>query len=433
MRARIVPFIALIEHMMGRHGEATALLERTLADLPDQSGPEAAGLMVELANDAVFAARLRPDAALGPLGPRDRRAAGRPRPAGRRRRDLRGRASTTSARSSARWSCSTRRPSCSTRIADDELAGRLDAALIMGWCSMNVERFDDGERQFERGTAVARATGQGHLLAPLAIGRAICCAWRGELARAAELAEDAIDARAHRAQRPVAHLVADAARLDRHARRRPRPRAARSATRRCALADEAIGENQFSIVSRCYVAETRLEAGAPERCRAEMVAGAGGPDLPWIERAYRSHMYDILARAELALGDAGRGRRAGRPARPTPSRARRSAGGSPRRAGPPRPPRSRPGTSRRAVACGAGRRRRAAADAGLRIEAARSHTLAGHALRRERASASARWSCSTPPSSSSRRAARGGSATRRWPSCARSGAPPRPRRTPTRR
>jgi DNA-binding NarL/FixJ family response regulator len=52
------------------------------------------------------------------------------------------------------------------------------------------------------------------------------------------------------------------------------------------------------------LAETRLERGAlPGRVRDDMLAAAGGAELPPIERPFRSRWYELLARAELQAGD----------------------------------------------------------------------------------------------------------------------------------
>src|SRR4029077_3486381 len=79
-------------------------------------------------------------------------------------------------------------------LGDDQLAGRLDAALFVGWAEQCLARWDDVHRHYERALAVARATGQSYLLVPMTIGRGIASLWQGELANAAELAEEAIEA-----------------------------------------------------------------------------------------------------------------------------------------------------------------------------------------------------------------------------------------------
>lgn len=79
-------------------------------------------------------------------------------------------------------------------LSDDALAGRLDAALFTGWAEQCLARWPDVHRHYERALAVGRATGQGYLLVPMTIGRAIAHCWQGHLGQAAELADEAIEA-----------------------------------------------------------------------------------------------------------------------------------------------------------------------------------------------------------------------------------------------
>ena len=54
MRGRIAAFIARIEHPLGRHGEARAMLERALGELPDPDSREGVALRIEMAADHFF-------------------------------------------------------------------------------------------------------------------------------------------------------------------------------------------------------------------------------------------------------------------------------------------------------------------------------------------------------------------------------------------
>jgi len=73
------------------------------------------------------------------------------------------------------------------------------------------------------------------------------------------------------------------------------------------LGEQAVGAgapeaNVVSVLAGCYLAEAYLEAGEPGRCRDTLLHWASGPDLPPIERAFRSRWYELLTRAELAVG-----------------------------------------------------------------------------------------------------------------------------------
>ena len=141
----------------------------------------------------------------------------------------------------------------------------------------------------------------------------------------------------------------------------------------------ALGEGDVvSVLSACLLAEARLEAGDAERCRAELLAVAGGESLALVERGFRAHWYEVLARAELAcdrLSAAGRWAEraeaacaglgiAGREVEARRARAAvELAAGRPEQA------------AEQALAA-----MRVAAAAGRPLEAARTQTLAGSAL-----------------------------------------------------
>jgi DNA-binding CsgD family transcriptional regulator/tetratricopeptide (TPR) repeat protein len=61
----------------------------------------------------------------------------------------------------------------STSLSDSELAPRLEALYYLGWAENYLERYDDAIAHAERGVAIARATGEGRLLVPMMLGKAI--------------------------------------------------------------------------------------------------------------------------------------------------------------------------------------------------------------------------------------------------------------------
>ena len=56
LRVRLTVACAGVEHLLGRHAEAHARLERALAELEDPGSPEAVALMIELAVDGLYRA-----------------------------------------------------------------------------------------------------------------------------------------------------------------------------------------------------------------------------------------------------------------------------------------------------------------------------------------------------------------------------------------
>jgi hypothetical protein len=56
VRVKLVAACAGVEHLMGRHADAQTRLASALDHVPDQSSPDAAALMIDLATDAFFGA-----------------------------------------------------------------------------------------------------------------------------------------------------------------------------------------------------------------------------------------------------------------------------------------------------------------------------------------------------------------------------------------
>lgn len=299
LRGQVVAFIALVEQLLGRHDVARALLRETLAALPDQRSAAAVALRIELAKERYFSADwrgMRAYASEALAGARELEPPLRAVAAGifalaEYHLGAIGNARVLLDEAAARLDA----------LDDGQLAARLDAALFVGWSEQCLARWDDVHRHYERALGVARATGQGYLLVPMTIGRAIAYLWQGRLAASAELAEEAIDA---------ARLSGNGQSLT------------WALTLRCWIATpagelelaRATGEEAQAIASHfehshwsaltgCFLAEAHLEAGDHAACRALLPACAGGPELPLIEPAFRTRWFEILTRAELAAGD----------------------------------------------------------------------------------------------------------------------------------
>ena len=301
LRGQVVALIAKIEHLLGRHGEASALLRDALEELGGRESPEAAALQLELAMDCLYApdydrmvryARAAHDAAAA-AGDRSLLAAAAGALA---------LAEYNVGHIAAAERAHAEAGALVDSLSDSELGARVDALLNLGWSCQSLERHTEGIRYLERGLDVSRATGQGHLLVPLTIGSAICMTWLGRLDSAAALADETIEsarlalnghslARALGLRCWIATLAGDLALAE------------RCGDEALEVAGEGVRDNYFSALSACYVAEARLEAGDPARCRQELLAGARGPQLPLIELSYRAHFYEILTRAALALDD----------------------------------------------------------------------------------------------------------------------------------
>jgi DNA-binding NarL/FixJ family response regulator len=291
LRGRVAAFVAVVDHLLGRHGDARALLERTLPELP-AGGSEAASLMVDLASDRFFvgdweamrewAARAwelaLDDPALRPLAAAVMALAeysvGRVGEAGALMAEA-------------------------AELVDGERA-RLDAFDFLGWCELSMERYEEAVDHFDRGLALGRATGQGHLLMTMSFGAMFGLVWLGRLAEAEERSDETMElARLSGSDQLMSWALVLRCWLE---LRRGRLSEALAVGEEALECGSGVGVNPFSAVGGGWLGEARVEAGSPARGRDELLAALGGPELPLVERAFRAYFYEVLVRAELALG-----------------------------------------------------------------------------------------------------------------------------------
>lgn len=162
-------------------------------------------------------------------------------------------------------------------------------------------RFDRADAVFERGISVARSTGHGHVTTLNRIGQAYILLWRGEIAAAARLLDEASEAAlltgndqflawALSAASWAAILAGDI------------PEALRLGER--AMDSTPATPDPVSALAAAHLAEARLEAGEPpEACREQLLAAVGGERIALFERGFKPHVQEILARIELAAGN----------------------------------------------------------------------------------------------------------------------------------
>ncbi|MGH8896461.1 MAG: helix-turn-helix transcriptional regulator [Egibacteraceae bacterium] len=375
LRVRLVALCAGVERLLGRHQDAHARLMGALRGMDDDRCPEAVALTIELAVDALYAsdltsARVWAEQACAAAQALDDRslavtAAGALALVEYALGDT-GSAGAHLDEAAALFD----------ELADDELAVRLDAAYYVGWAEFFMERFDDAVRHLERGVVVSRATGQGHLLVPMTLGQVFALSIRGELAQAGELADAAVEA---------ARLSANAqslswalwARCSVHTLSGDLPAAVAAGTESVELAS-TLDPSLLSATSGSVLAPVLLEVGEAQRCRAELLAALDGPDLPLAVPVVRCISYELLTRAELALGRVEAAEEWARRAEAaaggldlpvTTGLARRAQAAVLLESGRPRP------AAQLALAAA-----EAAEAAGARVEAARSRVLAGRAL-----------------------------------------------------
>ena len=162
LRVRLVAACARVEHLLGRHEQAHERLAAALEDLPDAAGAAAVSLMLELAADEVYRLRYQAGQAWAQQAVDAAKAIGDPA--------LEAAALATLARALS-WGGEPARgeqvraeaTAIVDTLTDEQLAGRLDAAVELAGAEIYLDRFVEAAAHAERALAVGRATGQGQL------------------------------------------------------------------------------------------------------------------------------------------------------------------------------------------------------------------------------------------------------------------------------
>ncbi len=299
VRVRLIASCAAIEHLLGHHRDAHARLTAALGGLADQGSPEAAALKLELAVDAIYTFDFPAMGAWADTAASDAAAIGAA-PLEAAALALLGFAEYIQGDIEPAAGHLDRAATIIDGLPDAALAGQLDATYTQSWAENFMERFDDSLRHSERGIVISQASGQGHLLVPLMLARVYALVARGRCAEASELAEAAEDA-SRLAANPqslswalwVRALAATAA--GDHA-------LALRAGEECMQVGGTVDHNVISATGGWVFGAALLEAGQPERCRAEVLSSGGGRDLLLVGSGVRCTCYELLTRAELALG-----------------------------------------------------------------------------------------------------------------------------------
>jgi len=296
LRIRVAALAALVDHLLGNHREARALLLEARTELPDEGyAHDRAEVALELAYGCFF------DAHWEEMGSWAREALAAEHgdvaleAAGEAIRALAayGLRDVETAREAA-----TRATRLVDDLPDERLAARLEATCWLGWAEYCVGELERALGHVRRGMAVSEATGQEHLLAPMRIVAAMATLARGRAAEARRLAEEAHEG----ALLTGADLFACwALTLRSMAELQTGSARAAIALGREARAAGARSQSPWAAVAGCYLAEAQLEAGDPRGARELLLDVDEEPELPPFA-FYWSHAYALLTRAALALG-----------------------------------------------------------------------------------------------------------------------------------
>lgn len=307
LRGEIAATCARIEHLLGWHEQARDRLLRALKAIPDQGAPESVSLMIELAMDGAHR--------LDYVGMESWGA--RAADAARKLQNpvLTATAVAAHARAAAFAAATQQAEAACTEAAalvdalsDDELAGRLDAAVHLASGEFYRHRFDAASAHAERALAVGRATGQGQLF-PLIYALLGMIWWgQGRLAEAVEPLDGAIES-----ARTTGNTQTLAWSLY-----------ARSIVALAAGDVEialATGQEAFDVTNDGKLshlaggaarglASALLEVGRAGQAAELLERSGGGPDMPSSAPSWRSSALELLTRCRLALGQIDEARRA---------------------------------------------------------------------------------------------------------------------------
>jgi len=186
-------------------------------------------------------------------------------------------------------------------LDDDVLAERIEIFFYLGWAEIYIEELERAIATAERGIAISRASGQGHLLVPLMLTRPLALDALGRLAESIAAAEEAIES----------------------ARTSPNPQYLFWALWECAYS-HAMAGNLERALELCEESEERSrglapnflfwsqpastyghllrEAGEPERGLEIELEALGGPELLRISAYERAIALQQLVDALLTLG-----------------------------------------------------------------------------------------------------------------------------------
>ena len=300
-RVELTARCAAVEHWIGRHEDAHRRLASAWAELPDRAGYEAAALEIELAVDAIYTFDYGQARATGASALATTLRLG----------DAGLIAASASALALAEVVDGETAPAREhhalaveriDRLADAELAPRLETLYYLTWAESYLEHYDAAIAHADRGLAIARASGEGRMLVPMLLARCYPLEMQGRLAEAIETCERALEA-ARLSAHPhflfwalweQAFALYYAGDLD----------AAIDACEESArVGGRMIGGTMPSAGGGpgWALASCRLESGQPEAALA-LMRELGGEDLERFAPVERCFDWEILALAELALG-----------------------------------------------------------------------------------------------------------------------------------
>jgi DNA-binding CsgD family transcriptional regulator len=295
-RVSVTAFCAGVEHMLGRNRAADARLLEAYRQQPDVESPAAVRLQLELAGGCAYQDRYEEmlDWAQQAL-------------AGAAARAMAAEQVTALGQIAlARYLLALPAGDATDRAAtaldaldDDQLAGRLDIGLWVGWSESVMERHQQALAHCDRVIDVCRASGQGAALVVTTTAKAWALIDMGRLDDADETLTAAIDA--GRLAPHVFLAVAIGLWSIVKTYKGDYDAAVRAAEESVGIARTA-DPGMVHGMSALYLAIALIETGDAQRARDILLEMSDGGVLQ-TARSGRTAAYEILTRAELALGN----------------------------------------------------------------------------------------------------------------------------------
>jgi DNA-binding CsgD family transcriptional regulator len=292
--AELTAACAAVEHWLGRHDDAGARLERAWRE---HAEADAARLAIEIAVDRLFALDFERTREMGELA----LSAATDPPLAAWAATVLYIAAAVDTRTAEAWERRAVALPAIEALSDAQLAHCLDAVYHLAWAETYVDRYEESLRWSERGLAVARAFGHGHMTVPLMLSRLHPLQMLGRLPEALETGEAAAES-ARLAGNPqhlwwalwecaYAHwLIGDL-------------EEAHAAARESAEAARGRGRNLPGSSNPGWVAGlTRAARGDPEGGLRELLDAVGGPEGRNVMPAELPLMLRDVARIELGRG-----------------------------------------------------------------------------------------------------------------------------------
>ena len=298
-RLRVVAFCAHVERALGRHAEVRALASRELAAMADHDSVPAAVLKLVLAVSQLQV--------LGSPAPIRGLVADILAVAEKHGSPVLGAGAHAVGAMLELDDDSVDRHGPHLRTAaaavdgatDGEIAERIEAVVWLGWSELRLGWYDEALRHYERATAVAKSTGQHHVLPNLLLGRANSLRWLGCLDDAAVGAEEAAEVAALTGSGGVQAVT-----LAVHAwtliLKGDAVGGLEIARRAVEAARSVEGWNR--TIAQLRVGHAYLAAGDFERALEELDAADLDPELSKVPLPYRPEMYELLVQACLGAG-----------------------------------------------------------------------------------------------------------------------------------